>query len=261
MVCATVIDSRVSLCRLTSLAGIFVSLVIVTRYFPSRVLMTLSLSLSLCVLHAGVPTLLTSSVPSFLGGLLRVRSLSQLSFLLLTWHCASWSAGTLLVWWSLGALSLPRRFSRCGLGLLRYTGYPGVPFVLSASSASASARSLGSLMILYLRQSSRCAPLSVPFLRRWHQSLRTDREDVHSCCSATVSALLDSCEPCFAPHLIDLLQDDRVLSLYNVLDNLKLFHLHCVDIVLVMLVMHPLNLFNGLLLDLLMICSCHLWMS
>ena len=34
-------------------------------------------------------------------------------------------------------LSLSREPSRCGLGLLRYTGFKGVPFVLSTSSASA----------------------------------------------------------------------------------------------------------------------------
>ena len=107
-------------------------------------------------------------------------SLLQLSILLLTWHRASWSAGTprlrhvrkhRQVFMSGGAfmLSLLAPFPRvllatlhrdsslrsalglsCGLGLLRYTGYPGVPFVLAASSASsapASARSLGSLTI------------------------------------------------------------------------------------------------------------------
>ena len=48
---------------------------------------------------------------------------------------------------------------------------------------------------------------------------------------------------------MDLLLDDQILSLHGVLDDLGLFHLHSLDVVLVMLVMHAHNLFNGSLLD------------
>ena len=54
----------------------------------------------------------------------------------------------------------------------------------------------------------------------------------HSCCSSTVYARLECCELGFASHLIDLLLDDRIRSLYSVLDDLGLFHLHCVNVVL-----------------------------
>ena len=47
-------------------------------------------------------------------------------------------------------------------------------------------------------------------------------------------------------HTNDLLLKDRILSLHGVLDDLGLFHLHCVDDVLDM---HVHKLFNGLLLD------------
>ena len=133
-------------------------------HFRTLLLFTCPDDSSLClVLHAGVPTLLNSAV-------IRLHSCSP--FFSLTWQCASWSAGTTrlrhvrkdrLVFMSGGAfeLSLPllapfprvllttahHESSRCGLGLLRYTGYPGVPLVLSTSSAPASARSLGSLLI------------------------------------------------------------------------------------------------------------------
>ena len=39
-------------------------------------------------------------------------------------------------------------------------------------------------------------------------------------------------------RLIDLLLDDRILIFHCVLDDLGMFHHHCVDVVLVMLVMH-----------------------
>ena len=51
----------------------------------------------------------------------------------------------------------------------------------------------------------------------------------------------------FASHMIDLLLDDRILSLHGVLVNLGLFHLHCVKVVLGVYV-H--NLFSCSLLDL-----------
>ena len=63
-------------------------------------------------------------------------------------------------------------------------------------------------------------------------------------CKCAGSGLLD-----LLVHLIDLLLDDRILSLHGVLDDLGLFHLHCVDVVQVMLVMHSHNSFNGSLLD------------
>ena len=47
-------------------------------------------------------------------------------------------------------------------------------------------------------------------------------------------------------HLIDLLLDDRFLSLHGLLDDLGLLHLPCIDDVLDMRV-H--NLFNGSLPD------------
>ena len=86
-----------SLCRLTSLAGIFLSLVTVTRYFPSRTLMTLS------VLHAGVSTLFSSSAFT----LAAVFSVFDLALCLVvsrhhsTQTCAQGST-RLHVWWSLG---------------------------------------------------------------------------------------------------------------------------------------------------------------
>ena len=49
-----------------------------------------------------------------------------------------------------------------------------------------------------------------------------------------------------ASHLIDVLLDDRIHSLRGVLDDLGLFHLHCVDVVLGV---HVHNLLNGSLLD------------
>ena len=54
----------------------------------------------------------------------------------------------------------------------------------------------------------------------------------HSCCSSTVLARLVCCGLGVASHLIDLLLDDRILSLRGVLDYLGLFHLHCVKVVL-----------------------------
>ena len=68
----------------------------------------------------------------------------------------------------------------------------------------------------------------------------------HSCCSSTVSTRLECWELGFASQLIDLLLDDRILSLYGVLDDLGLFHLHYVGVVLGV---HVHNLFNGSLLD------------
>ena len=76
---------RGPLARPSLLAGLRVSCVAyVTRYFPSRVLMTL-----VSLLHAGVPTFANSAV----------NSLSFFCFVFaavfhLTWLCASWSAGT-----------------------------------------------------------------------------------------------------------------------------------------------------------------------
>ena len=46
--------------------------------------------------------------------------------------------------------------------------------------------------------------------------------------------LLECCELGFASHLIDLLLDDRILIFHCVLDDLGMFHHHCVDVVLVM---------------------------
>ena len=68
----------------------------------------------------------------------------------------------------------------------------------------------------------------------------------HSCCSSTVPTRLECWELGFASHLIDLLLDDRILSLHGVLDHLGLFHLHCVDVVLGV---HVHNLFSGSLRD------------
>ena len=62
-----------------------------------------------------------------------------------------------------------------------------------------------------------------------------------------VVARLVCCGLGFASHLIDLLLNDRILSLHGVLDDLGLFHLHCVKVVLGL---HVHNLFNGSLLDL-----------
>ena len=53
----------------------------------------------------------------------------------------------------------------------------------------------------------------------------------HSCCSSTVLARLVCCGLGFASHLIDLLLDE-IRSLRGVLDDLGLFHLHCVKVVL-----------------------------
>ena len=47
--------------------------------------------------------------------------------------------------------------------------------------------------------------------------------------------------------MTDLLLDDQVLPLHGVLDDLGLFHLHYVDVVLIMLVMHDHNLYGSLL--------------
>ena len=80
----------------------------------------------------------------------------------------------------------------------------------------------------------------------------------HSCCSSTVFALLECCGLGFAAHLIDLLPDDRILSLHGVLDDLGLFHLHCVKVVLGVYV-H--DLFNGSLLDLVLIFPIFGWSS
>ena len=63
------------------------------------------------------------------------------------------------------------------------------------------------------------------------------------------SIRLQCCELGFAPDQIDLLLDDRILSLHGVLHDFGLFHLHCVDVVLVILITHAHNLFNGWLLD------------
>ena len=83
-------------------------------------------------------------------------------------------------------------------------------------------------------------------LHRWYLSVRIDRDIFYSCCSSTVSKPLECCAIGFASHLIDLLLDDRILSLHGVLDDLGLFHLHCVDVVLGV---HVRNLLNGSLLD------------
>ena len=69
----------------------------------------------------------------------------------------------------------------------------------------------------------------------------------HSYCSSTVLALLFYCGLGFASHMIDLLLDDRILSLHGVLDDLGLFHLHCVKVVLGV---YDNNLFSCSLLDL-----------
>ena len=141
----------------------------------------------------------------------------------------------------------------CGLGLLRYTGYPGVPFVLSASFCiictlcTVSGISDNLVDVLHLRNLHGVHHFGILYLlHHWHKSLRIDKDIFHSCCSSTVSARLECCELGFASHLIDLLLDDRNLSLRGVIDNLGMFHLHCVDVVLGV---HVHNLFHGSLLD------------
>ena len=94
-----VIDPRLSLCRLASLTEIAscvhyatrASLVTVARYFPSRVLMTLSLS----VMHAGgLSHVFEFCELVFLLGEAFFESLHVCSCLFLTSLCASWSPGT-----------------------------------------------------------------------------------------------------------------------------------------------------------------------
>ena len=78
----------------------------------------------------------------------------------------------------------------------------------------------------------------------------------HPCCSSTVFARLVCCGLGIASYLIDLLLDDRIVSLHGGLDDLGLFHLHCVNVVLGVYV-H--NLFNGSLLDLVLRCPICGW--
>ena len=92
-------------------------------------------------------------------------------------------------------------------------------------------------------KSSRVSPLwyAVPFASLATFVVYRTGKVSHSCCSSTVSARLVCCGLGFASHLIDLHLDDRILTLHGVLDDLGLFHLHCVRVVLGVYV-H--NLFN-----------------
>ena len=112
-------------------------------------------------------------------------------------------------------LTLSRESSRCGLGLLRYTGYPGDPVVLSTPSA------LSARVSLYIITQNFDNLVDV---------VPTGKMP-HSCCSSTVLARLVCCGLGFASHLIDLLLDE-IRSLRGVLDDLGLFHLYCVKVVL-----------------------------
>ena len=104
-------------------------------------------------------------------------------------------------------------------------------------------------LLLFQRESSGVHNFLCLF-RRWHSSLRTDRRIFSSCCSSTVSARPECCELGFASYQVHLLQDDRVRSLHGVLDDLGLFQLHCLGVVLVMLVTHATTCYTGSLLDL-----------
>ena len=139
--------------------------------------------------------------------------------LTLTWRRASWSAGTTRlryvridrpVFMCGGAFELsPPRLApaprvllatvhRSGLGLLRCTGYPGVPFCsfsIFCLICTCLCTVTGIFVVLYV-----FASLALIF--------RIDKDISHSCCS-TVSAQLECCELGFASHLIDLLLDDR----------------------------------------------------
>ena len=128
------------------------------------------LSLSLACTRATVPTLLNFAIRIvFLldEASTRCRSVfSDLALCLAVCVHASTHA-CLAPFPRLPILTLSRVSSRCGLGLLRYTGYLGDPFVLSAHSAWSTCASLCTVTeildnlvyVLHLRESSRSSPL------------------------------------------------------------------------------------------------------
>ena len=132
-------------------------------------------------------------------------------------------------------LTVHRESCRCGLGLLRHTEYPRVPFrsfsifcIICTCLRTVAGIFVNLVDVLHLRNLCGVHHFGILYLlHRWHKALRIDRVIFHSCCCSTVSARLECCELGFASHLIYLLLDDRILSLRGVLDDLGMIHIHC----------------------------------
>ena len=81
-----------------------------------------------------------------------------------------------------------RESSRCGLGLLRYTRYPGVPScsfsifcIICTCLCTVTGISDNLVDVLHLRNLHGVHHIGILYLlHRWHQSLRIDRDIFHS---------------------------------------------------------------------------------